>query len=82
MICDIFLAWWTLIFISIMPGSWLPQSPTFLGQMKSALKMCDKYRFGKMPIHDWSGAMNQFAILFENRLLNSSFYNSSFKQNF
>ena len=31
-----------------------------------------------MPIHDWSGAMNQFAILFENRLPNSSFTNSSF----
>lgn len=35
-----------------------------------------------MPIHDWSGAMNQFAILFENRLPNSSFTNSSFTQNF
>jgi putative transposase len=35
-----------------------------------------------MPIHDWSGAMNQFAILFENRLPNSSFNHSSFTQNF
>jgi putative transposase len=35
-----------------------------------------------MPIHDWSGAMNQFAILFENRLPNSSFTNSSFTQSF
>ena len=35
-----------------------------------------------MPIHDWSGAMNQFAILFENRLPNSSFTNSSFTQTF
>jgi putative transposase len=35
-----------------------------------------------MPIHDRSGAMNQFAILFENRLPNSSFNNSSFTQNF
>jgi putative transposase len=34
-----------------------------------------------MPIHDWSGAMNQFAILFENRLPNSSFTNNSFTQN-
>lgn len=33
-----------------------------------------------MPIHDWSGAMNQFAILFENRLPNSSFNDSSFTQ--
>jgi putative transposase len=35
-----------------------------------------------MPIHDWSGAMNQFAILFENRLPNSSFTNGSFTQSF
>jgi len=35
-----------------------------------------------MPIHDWSGAINQFAILFENRLPNSSFTNSSFTQSF
>jgi putative transposase len=35
-----------------------------------------------MPIHDWSGAMNQFAILFENRLPNGNFNNSSFTQNF
>jgi putative transposase len=35
-----------------------------------------------MPIANWSGAMNQFAILFENRLPNSSFNNSSFTQNF
>jgi len=35
-----------------------------------------------MPIHDWSGAMNQFAILFENRLPSSSFTNSSFIQSF
>ena len=34
-----------------------------------------------MPIHDWSGAMNQFAILFENRLPSSSFTTSSFTQN-
>ena len=35
-----------------------------------------------MPIANWSGAMNQFAILFENRLPNSSFNHSSFTQNF
>ena len=35
-----------------------------------------------MPIQNWSGAMNQFAIIFENRLPNSSFNNSSFTQNF
>ena len=35
-----------------------------------------------MPIHNWSGAMNQFAILFESRLPNSSFNNSSFTQIF
>lgn len=35
-----------------------------------------------MPIQNWSGAMNQFAILFENRLPNSSFTNNSFTQNF
>ncbi len=35
-----------------------------------------------MPIANWSGAMNQFAILFENRLPNSSFTNNSFTQNF
>lgn len=35
-----------------------------------------------MPIHDWSGAMNQFAILFENRLPSGSFNHSSFTQNF
>jgi putative transposase len=35
-----------------------------------------------MPIDDWSGAMNQFAILFENRLPNSSVNNSSFTQSF
>jgi len=33
-----------------------------------------------MPIANRSGAMNQFAILFENRLPNSSFNNSSFTQ--
>ncbi len=31
-----------------------------------------------MPIQNWSGAMNQFAILFENRLAYNSFNNSSF----
>ena len=31
-----------------------------------------------MPIQNWSGAMNQFAILFENRLPNSSYQNNSF----
>lgn len=35
-----------------------------------------------MPIHDWSGAMNQFAILFENRLPSGSFTNNSFTQTF
>ena len=35
-----------------------------------------------MPIQNWSGAMNQFAILFENRLPSSSFNNNSFTQNF
>ena len=34
-----------------------------------------------MPIQNWSGAMNQFAILFENRLPNSNFQNNSFTQN-
>jgi len=33
-----------------------------------------------MPVANWSGAMNQFAIIFENRLPNSSFNNSSFTQ--
>src|SRR5215203_131417 len=33
-----------------------------------------------MPIHDWSGAMNQFAILFENRLPNGGYQNNSFTQ--
>lgn len=35
-----------------------------------------------MPIKNWSGAMNQFAILFENRLPDSSFNKKSFTQNF
>lgn len=35
-----------------------------------------------MPIQNWSGAMNQFAILFENRLPNSGFQNNSFTQSF
>ena len=35
-----------------------------------------------MPTQNWSGAVNQFAILFENRLPNSSFNNSSFTQSF
>jgi putative transposase len=35
-----------------------------------------------MPIQNWSGAVNQFAIVFENRLSNSSFNNSSFTQIF
>jgi putative transposase len=35
-----------------------------------------------MPIQNWSRAMNQFAILFENPLPNSSFTNSSFTQSF
>ena len=34
------------------------------------------------PIHNWSGAMNQFAILFENRLPNGGYQNSSFTQIF
>ena len=33
-----------------------------------------------MPIQNWSGAMNQFAILFENRLPGGSFNDSSFTQ--
>jgi putative transposase len=33
-----------------------------------------------MPIANWSGAMNQFAIIFENRLPNSGFQNNSFTQ--
>jgi len=36
----------------------------------------------RWTIQNWSGAMNQFAILFENRLPSSSFTNSSFTQNF
>ena len=35
-----------------------------------------------MPIQNWSGAMNQFAILFENRLPNGSLTNNSFTQTF
>jgi putative transposase len=35
-----------------------------------------------MPIHNWNAAMNQFAILFENRLSNYGFQNNSFTQNF
>jgi putative transposase len=35
-----------------------------------------------MPIQNWSEAMNQFAILFENRLPSSSYQNSSFTQIF
>jgi len=33
-----------------------------------------------MPIQNWSGAMNQFAILFENRLPSNNFNNNSFTQ--
>ncbi|MGI8494703.1 MAG: IS256 family transposase [Pyrinomonadaceae bacterium] len=33
-----------------------------------------------MPIADWSGAMNQFAIIFEDRLPNSGFQNNAFTQ--
>lgn len=33
-----------------------------------------------MPIQNWSGAMNQFAILFENRLPKNGFQNNSFTQ--
>ena len=36
----------------------------------------------RMPIYNWSGAMNQFAILFENRLPSGSLSNSSFTQIF
>lgn len=35
-----------------------------------------------MPIQNWSGAMNQFAILFENRLPDNGFQKNSFTQNF
>jgi putative transposase len=35
-----------------------------------------------MPIADWSGAMNQFAIIFEDRLPNSGFQNNAFTQSF
>jgi putative transposase len=35
-----------------------------------------------MPIQNWSGAMNQFAIIFEDRLPNGSYQNSSFTQTF
>jgi putative transposase len=35
-----------------------------------------------MPIHNWSAAMNQFAIIFENRLPYDGFQNNSFTQNF
>jgi putative transposase len=35
-----------------------------------------------MPIRDWSSAMNQFAILFENRLPNNGFNQNSFTQIF
>lgn len=35
-----------------------------------------------MPIQNWSGAVNQFAILFENRLPSGSLTNSAFTQNF
>ena len=35
-----------------------------------------------MPIQNWSGAMDQSAIIFENRLPSGSLTNSSFTQNF
>lgn len=35
-----------------------------------------------MPIHNWSSAMNQFAIIFENRLPNTGLQENSFTQNF
>ncbi len=35
-----------------------------------------------MPIADWSGAMNQFAIIFEDRLPSSGFQNNAFTQSF
>ncbi len=35
-----------------------------------------------MPIADWSGAMNQFAVIFEDRLPSSGFQNNSFTQSF
>jgi len=35
-----------------------------------------------MPIQNWSGAMNEFAILFEDRLPDSNFKNSSFTRIF
>jgi len=35
-----------------------------------------------MPIANWSGAMNQFAIIFENRLPSGSLTNSPFTQSF
>jgi putative transposase len=35
-----------------------------------------------MPIQNWSGAMNQFAIVFENRLPNNGSQNNSFTQIF
>ncbi len=35
-----------------------------------------------MPIANWSGALNQFAILFENRLPNNGFNHNSFTQTF
>lgn len=46
-----------------------------------ALKNISK-RLNKCGLQNWSGAMNQFARLFENRLPNRSFINSSFTQKF
>ncbi len=42
----------------------------------------EKYQqtMDKCGLADWSGAMNQFAIIFEDRLPGSGFQNSSFTQ--
>jgi putative transposase len=60
--------------------SLFPSDEAIFKLMYLALKNISKK--WTMPIHNWSAAMNQFAIIFENRLPYDGFQNSSFTQNF
>jgi len=60
--------------------SLFPSDEAIFKLMYLALKNISKK--WTMPIHNWSAAMNQFAIIFENRLPYDGFQNNSFTQNF
>lgn len=60
--------------------SLFPSDEAIFKLMYLALKNISKK--WTMPIHNWSAAMNQFAIIFEDRLPYDGFQNNSFTQNF